>query len=101
MYTLASIEEAMLEMMSDTRRAVFDAVPEDKSIRRKEIIETTGLPGSDVDQQLLKLKKERLIKLVSRGSYQRTGLQFDEVGGEVNFIDFTVDEPYLSSAGMN
>lgn len=81
MYTLAmpTPDQQSTATMSNTRRRVFDAVPASTAQERGKIVEDTGLDGAIVDQQLRKLKRAGLIKVVEYGRYQKTGKRwFDE-----------------------
>jgi DNA-binding transcriptional ArsR family regulator len=81
MYTLAmpTPDQQATATMSSTRRRVFDAVPRSTAQERAKIVEDTGLDKPSVDQQLRKLKRDGLIKVVDHGKYQKTGKRwFDE-----------------------
>jgi hypothetical protein len=81
MYTLAmpNADEQATASMSDTRRRVFDAVPKTTAQSRAAIVEDAGLDRGIVDQQLRKLKRDGLIKVVDHGMYQKTGKRwFDD-----------------------
>ena len=80
MYTLAmpDADEARTSTMSGTRRCVFDAVPRTDARSRAAIVEDTGLSKGIVDQQLHKLKRDGLIKVVDHGMYQKTSKRWFE-----------------------
>lgn len=89
MYTLGmpSSDDIAAVGMSGARRRVFDAVPAGEAYSRALIVSGCNLnghkmSGSDVDQQLSRLKRDGLIKRVDHGKYQKTGKRwFDQIGG--------------------
>ena len=86
MYTLEGVtaEDLQTEDMSDTRRKVFDAVPQGQPYRRADIIAGCKLPEGIVDQHLIRLAKSGLVRRTARGIYQKTGKRwFDEPVGNL------------------
>ena len=80
MYTLAmpDSEHMAAATMSDTRSAVYDAVPRGQAYKRADIIAGCKLDEGTVDQQLIKLVKQGLVEKVGYGMYQKTGKRFYE-----------------------
>lgn len=81
MYTLAmpDPEDIASAMMSDSRRAVFDAVAATLPMDIADIIKGCRLERHIVDNQLSRLARAGLVKRVGRGKYQKTGKRwFDE-----------------------
>ncbi|MCB1775722.1 MAG: AAA family ATPase [Gammaproteobacteria bacterium] len=90
MYTLQPVtaEEQRTQGMSETRRAVYDAVPRGQAYKRADIIAGCKLDEGVVDQHLLRLIRDGLVKKTARGMYQKTGKRwFDEpVGNLAGFL---------------
>jgi hypothetical protein len=81
MYTLQmpDLEDIAAATMSDTRRAVFDAVASTIPMEIGDIIKGCKLDRTVVDNQLTRLVRSGLVQRVSRGMYQRSGKRwFDE-----------------------
>jgi len=80
MYTLEmpNPEEILAASMSDTRRAVFDAVPAGEAYQRKDVASGCGLDDSTVAKQLHNLVRDGLVKKQGYGKYQKTGRRWFE-----------------------